>query len=178
MKSIKVLIGDPGKTTDPFGVVGLEGIHPIIHIRHAKQFKGTPYGVVANHFEKLHKKINFDLLLLEKNFDYDNVSKAFSHLPITYVTTSSHLTESTRAKGWSVDKPFMIDWINQAHQRHAILYPPRQSPDMQELKNQRNEMANVNGSYKRVRNRHDDLFMSKLIGCNAIRLFWDNQKHL
>lgn len=113
------------------------------------------------------------MLIIEKNFDYENVSKAFSHLPITYVTTSSHLTDETRAKGWSVDKPFMIDWLNQAHKKNHIQYPNRKSPDMQELINQRNEICNINGSFKRTRNRHDDLFMAKLIGCNAIRLFWE-----
>jgi len=48
---------------------------------------------------------------------------------------------------------------------------------MKELINQRNEMSAINmGShttYKRMRSRHDDLFMSKLIGINAIILWWN-----
>ncbi len=181
LKSIKVLIGDPAKTSDPFGVVGLEGIFPYIHIRHARQFKREKYSTVADHFETLHKKINFDLLLLEKNFDYENVSKAFSHLPIKYITTSSNLTEETRNKGWSMDKPFMIDWLNKQHKKHTILYPSKQSPDMQELINQRNQIVGITApsghvSYKATRNRHDDLFSAKLIGCNAIRLWWEQQQ--
>ena len=41
MKSLNILIGDPGKSNDPFGVIGLEGTWPErkIYIRHARQFK-------------------------------------------------------------------------------------------------------------------------------------------
>lgn len=182
MKSLKLLIGDPGKTNDPFGVIGQEATWPKrqIFTRHAKQFKGAPYGVVADHFTKLHKKHNFDMLILEKNFDYENVSKAFSHLPITYVTTSSNLTDKKRSTGWSVDKPFMINWLKTEHKLHTLQYPKNQSIDMVELENQRNQIVGVcspsgHTSYKAQRSRHDDLFMAELIGCNAIRVWWDLQ---
>ncbi len=180
MKTIKILIGDPGKTNDPFGVIGLEGTWPErkIYVRYAKQFKKEPYSVVANLFTKLYKKMNFDLILLEKNFDYENVSKAFSHLPIKYITTSQGLTEKTKAKGWSVDKPYMIGWLQDEYKKHTIQYPSIHSADMAELINQQNQIVGITApsghvSYKAQRNRHDDLFMSKLIGCNSIRIWWD-----
>lgn len=182
MKTLRLLVGDPARAGDSFGILGLEGTYPEkkIYIRLAKEFKRESYGTVANYFSKIHKKLNFDMLLIEKNFDYDEVSKAFARLPITYVTTSANLTEETRAKGWSVDKPYMIKWLKPQYEKHAILYPSTQSSAMQELINQRNEVVGITApsghvSYKRQRGRHDDLFLCELIGCNAIRIWWNMQ---
>ena len=182
MKSYRLLIGDPGRTNDPFGEIGLEATYPEkkIYVRFAKQFKNVPYEIVANHFGKMKKLFNPHTIILEKNFDYPNVSRAFAHLPITYVTTSSGLSESTRVKGLSVDKPYMIGWLKVEKKKHNIQYPPKCSRDMQELINQDNEMSGIlfpsgHTTYKRVRNRHDDLSMANLIGCNAIRMWWENQ---
>ncbi len=176
MKYLRVLSGDPGRVNDPFGVVGLEAIWPKkkIHIKLAKQFKRQKYRMVAVYFKKAIKKIHPDLVLIEKNFDYDRLNPAFVKLPITYVTMSTGLTEKTRMKGYSIDKTWVIRKIDELHKRHAIVYPEKLTRDMQELINQRNEMVSVNGSYKRKRSRHDDLFMAKLIGINAILLWWDN----
>ncbi len=182
MKRINILIGDPAKSGDAFGVVGLEGTWPErkIYIRHAKQFWKKPYKIIANHFESMHKQINFTLMILEKNFDYHNVSRAFAHLPITFVSTTGTLTEKNKAKGWAVDKPYMIGWLKNEYKNHTIQYPKEKSADMQELINQQNEIVGITApsghiSYKRQRGRHDDLFMPKLIGCNVIRIWWDTQ---
>ena len=183
MKTLKLLIGDPAKSNDPFGVEGLEATWPErkIYARHAKQFKKEPYSTVARHFSDMHKKINFDMMILEKNFDYENVSKAFAYLPIRYVSTSSNLTEETRSKGWTVDKPFMIGWLKTEYKKHTVQYLEKPNDDMQELINQRNEIVGITApsghvSHKRQRGRHDDLFLCELIGCNFIRLWWDEQK--
>jgi len=182
MKTLRILVGDPGRSTDPFGVIAQEGTYPEkkIYTRHAKQFKKEPYHTVAKHFDTMHKKINFDMMIIEKNFDYENVSKAFAHLPIIYVSTSAGLTEKKRAQGWSVDKPYMIGWLKGQYTKHNVLYPSKQSPDMQELINQRNQIVGIKApsghvSYKAQRSRHDDLFMGELIGANAIRIWWDMQ---
>ena len=182
IKSLKLLVGDPAKSGDAFGVLGLQGTWPErkIYIRHAKQFWNEPYGIVANHFITLQKKVKPDMIILEKNFDYEDISKAFAHLPIIYVSTTGNVTEKNRAKGWAVDKPFMIGWLKTEYTRHTIQYPTNQTADMAELVNQQNEMVGITSpsghvSYKRKRGRHDDLFLCKLIGCNAIRIWWDNQ---
>lgn len=182
MKTLSLLIGDPAKAGDSFGVVGLQGTWPErkIYCRHAKEFKRESYSTVANHFELMNNKIHFDMMILEKNFDYDDVSIAFAHLPITYVTTSSGLKEDTRSKGYTVDKPFMIKWLKGEYRKHTVQYPAKKSRDMAELINQRNEIVGFTApsghvSYKRQRSRHDDLFMPELIGCNAIRIWWEQQ---
>lgn len=181
MKTLRIVSGDPGKTNDPFGVVGLEGTWPEkkIYIRYAKQFKRKSYKTVARHFEKLLKN-KPDLLLIEKNFDYENVSKAFARLPIQYVSTSANLTDKNRAKGFAIDKPFMIGWLLEQYKAKNIIFPTVKSADMQELVDQRSLIAGITApsghvSYKAERGRHDDLFMAKLIGCNAIRIWWDLQ---
>lgn len=187
MKKLRILIGDPGVAPDYFGVIGQEATYPEkkIYTRHAQRFKKKPvetkkqyYDRVANHFDKLHNKIHFDLIILEKNFDYENVSKAFANLPIIYVTTLSNLTEKTRQKGFSVDKPFMIKWLKTEYTKHTIQLPSIHSDEIKELINQRNEISGIvspsgHTSYKRQRGRHDDLFLCELIGCNAIRIWWD-----
>lgn len=182
MKSLKLLIGDPAKSTDAFGIIGLEGTYPEkkIYIRYAKEFFKKPYSYVANHFAKLHKNIHFDMMILEKNFDYEGISKAFAHMPITYVSTTGGLSEESRAKGWAVDKPYMIWWLKAQYKKHNVQYPTKQSADVQELINQRNEIVGITApsghtSYKRQRGRHDDLFLGELIGANAIRIWWDQQ---
>lgn len=190
-KKLRILIGDPGVTPDFFGVIGQEATtypEKKIYTRHAQRFKKKPtetkkqyYARVAYHFHKLHNKLHFHLILLEKNFDYDNVSKAFVNLPITYVTTSGvQLTAKTRRKGFSIDKNFMIKWLKTEYTNHIIQLPSIPSDEIKELINQRNEISGITSpsghtSYKRKRNRHDDLFMCELIGCNAIRIWWDEQ---
>lgn len=181
-KSLRLLIGDPGRTNDPFGVIGLEATWPKkkIFIRYAKQFKKKPYSFVAKEFWNLNNKLKFDMMLLEKNFDYENVSKAFATLPITYVSTSSSLTEKTRAKGWAVDKPFMIGWLKEQYPLHTIQFPKSPRDDMEELLNQRRQIVGITApsghtAYKAQRGRHDDLFMAQLIGCNAVRIWWSLQ---
>ncbi len=181
-KSLRLLIGDPGRTTDPFGAIGLEATWPKkrIFVKYAKQFKRKPYRYVANEFRKLNNKIHFDLMILEKNFDYERVSRAFSSLDITYVSTTGNMTEKARAKGWAVDKPYMIGWLKEQYPLHTIQFPKSPSADMEELLNQRNQIVGITApsghvSYKAQRGRHDDLFMAKLIGCNAVRIWWDLQ---
>lgn len=181
-KILKLISGDPGKSNDPFGVVGLVGTWPErkIIVTHAKQFKRKSYARVANHFKNQWQKNDLDLLLIEKNFDYENVSKAFSDLPITYVSTSGTLTEKSRAKGWAVDKPYMIGWLKDEYKAHTIKWPEIKNADMQELIDQRAQIVPITApsghvTYKAQRGRHDDLFMAKLIGCNAIRIWWDQQ---
>lgn len=180
MKSLRLLVGDPGRSTDPFGVIGMEATYPekIIHIRHARQFKNIPYSTIARHFSKMSKLIKPHMILIEKNFDYDNVSKAFTHLPVKYITTGTGLTEQTRAKGWSVDKPYMVGWLKQQYKKHTIQLPSNPTEDMKELINQRNQIVGITApsghvSYKAQRNRHDDLWMAELIGSNAVRIWWE-----
>lgn len=183
---LKVVIGDPARSGDAFGVAGLEGLYPekLIHIRHAKQFIDEKYSVVAQHFLHLQKKIDPDIMCIEMNYRGKKLLSLFRtkyKLPIIGINTSANLTEQTRKKGYSMDKPFMMRWYAEQQRIHRILYPENRTADMDELINQDNEMIGITQpsghvSFKRKRSRHDDLFMAKLIGCNIIRIWWDKME--
>lgn len=180
---LNVVSGDPARRGDAFAIAGLEGTYPerTIHIRHAKQFIKKPYGTVATHLKLLQKKVNPKIMVIETNYRGKRLLPLFRdkyNLPLFGIHTSSNLTDETRRKGFAMDKPFMIKWYAKQQKNHRILYPDKKSADMQEMITQDNEMVGITGltgytSYKRVRGRHDDLFMAKLIGCNFIRLWWD-----
>lgn len=182
MKHLRILSGDPAseKGGDSFGTVGLEATYPekIIYIRLAKIHKKQPYHIIASYYEKVKLQINPHFILLEKNFDYDNLLPAFTHLNPTYITTTSNLTIQNRINLKAVDKPWVIKEIIKLHQNKQIQYPPKISADMKELINQRNEMSaftSLSGhiSYKRVRGRHDDLYSAKILGINHILRWWE-----
>lgn len=183
---LDVVTGDPARYGDAFGVIGLEGLYPqkLIHIRHAKQFVNEKYSIVASHFSYLQKKINPDIMALETNYRGKKLLPLFRnkyHIPIIGIHTSGKLTDKTKSLGHSMDKPFMMKWYAKQQKLHRILYPDKRSIDMEELINQTNEMVGITQpsghiSYKRTRGRHDDLFMAKLIGCNIIRIWWEEME--
>lgn len=181
LKTLRILSGDPAseKGGDYFGTIGLEATYPekIIYIRLAKAHKNQSYGTIASYYSKIKSQIKPHLIILEKNFDYENLLPAFVDVSPLYVTMSSKLTEATRKKLHSVDKPWVINEIHTLHKNHQIQYPPKLNSDMRELVNQRNEMAGIIGpsgktTYKRLRNRHDDLYSAKIIGINHILHWW------
>jgi len=183
---LEVVTGDPARSGDAFGVVGLEGLYPqrLIHIRHAKQFIHEKYSVVAEHFSFLQKKIVPDIMGIEMNYRGKKLLPLFRikyKLPMIGINTSANLTEQTRKRICSMDKPFMMKWYATQQRLHKILYPEKRTADMEELINQDNEMVGITQpsghvSFKRKRNRHDDLFMAKLIGCNIIRIWWEEME--
>ena len=183
---LDVLIGDPARHGDAFGIVGLEGVYPqkLIHIRHAKQFIGEKYSVVARHFTSLQRTIDPDIMGIEMNYRGKKLLSLFRakyKLPMIGINTSANLTDNTRKNGHSMDKPFMMKWYSTQQKQHRILYPQIRTADMEELINQDNEMVGIplpsgHTSYKRMRGRHDDLFMAKLIGCNIIRIWWEEMQ--
>lgn len=176
-KSLNVLIGDPASKSDPFGVVGLHATYPEkkIHIKHARQFIKKPYERVAKHFKSQWDKGHIGIMLLEKNHGYDEVSKAFSGLPIQYVYTCASLKDSNRHKQDVMDKHFMIEWYGKAISNDVFLYPKVMTAEIAELIKQVELISEINGSFKAKAGRHDDLFMAKLIGCDFIRKWWDEQ---
>lgn len=180
---LNVVTGDPARHGDAFGVVGLEGTYPerVINIRHAKQFIKKPYSIVAAHLKLLQKKVNPKIMAIETNYRGKRLLPLFRdkyELPLFGIHTSANLTDETRRKGFAMDKPFMIKWYAQQQKNHRILYPNNRTADMDEMITQDNEIVGItqptgHTSYKRMRGRHDDLFMAKLIGCNFIRLWWE-----
>ena len=99
------------------------------------------------------------------------------------VNTSANLTDETRSKGYSMDKPYMVKWFAQKQDEDFFEFPDIPSKDMQTLIDQIPQIAAIptaNGSttYKAQRGRHDDLFMAALHCCNFVRLFIKQQEKL
>ncbi len=190
---VKIVMGDPSGTlkpfeplsdnitNDPFGIVGIHAdlIQKQIHVKLARQFKNTKFSVVANELHSIRNKIKPHFMGLETNNRGKEILKLFQtkyHLSLHGVSTSSNLTDQTREQGHAMDKQFMIEWFAQQKQKHNILFPKNPTPDMNELITQVSQISgfkSYNGttSYKRIRGRHDDLFMALLLCCHIALLY-------
>ena len=189
MIGLKVVMGDPGKHPDPFAAVGALYRQDIdkIQFKLAKQFLNKPYGVVANYFIKVHKTIKPNFMGIETNNKGTRILKLFREKYkmewMHGVHTSGAMTEEARQKGFSMDKPFMVNWVRDKQKDHFFEFPSMPTKDMQELIDQWPKIVAVrtaNGSttYKAFRGQHDDLFMSALLCCNFIRLYIEQQDRL
>lgn len=190
---IRIVMGDPSGTlkpfdllsdnitNDPFGIVGIQAdlIQKKIHVKLARQLKNTKFSSVANEFHSIKDRIKPHFMGLETNNRGKEVLKLFKtkyHLSLHGVSTSSNLTDQTRENGYAMDKPFMINWFAEQKQDHNILFPEKPTHDMSELITQVSEISrfkSLNGSesYKRIRGRHDDLFMALLLCCHIALLY-------
>lgn len=173
--SIRIVCGDPARSHDAFGIVGIESdiIHDIVRIKMAKQFFNEPYGTVANYLKKIQYNIKPDFMGIETNYRGDKLLKLFNYkykLKMKGIYTSSNLTEQTRAKGFTMDKSYMIKWFIQHKTHHKILFPEILTPEMTILKNQIESITRyptlTGYTYKAQKGRHDDLFMSLLLCCH------------
>ena len=182
-------MGDPGRKHDPFGIVGVQYnlTKHKIQFKLAKEFAKTPYGTVAKYLTKVHDTINPNFMGIETNNRGGRVLKLYQEkynmVWLHGVNTSANLTEETRSKGYSMDKPYMVKWFAQRQQEDFFELPDITGKDMQTLIDQIPQIAAIltaNGSttYKAQRGRHDDLFMAALHCCNFVRLFIKQQEKL
>lgn len=185
MKNLSLLIGDPARAGDSFGVLGGDATWPEkkIYYRYAKEFKRKSYSTVAKHFSKLQRIVKPHIILLEDNFEKDKVERAFRkyQIPTKWIHTSSNLNENTRRKYTSLDKPFVVEWLATQKKAKRVFYGD--GSDMQILINQTSEIVSFmtqNGgtTYRRQRGRHDDLFSCSIIFANFVRLWWEELDNL
>ena len=181
-----IIMGDPGRSHDPFAIVGIEldmktgKIRP----RLARQFIKTKYGVVASYLLTIRQKLHPQFLGIETNNRGKSVQKLFHkkyNLKVAGIFTSSHLTEQTRQRGESMDKPYMVNWLKNYINDDMIEFPENPGDDMRELENQLGQIVSIptlSGgiSYKAQRGRHDDLFMALLLCCHIARLYLSRQE--
>jgi len=189
MIGLKVVMGDPARTGDAFAWVGASFNLDDYKIKFqlAKQFFKTPYREVANYAIKIHNQIKPNFMGIETNNQGNHVLRLFKekyHMDwLKGVSTSANLKESTRAKGFTLDKPYQIGWFKQKLAEHDIVFPSVPTKDMQELIDQIPKISQFitpggQTSYRAYRSQHDDLFMAALHCTNFIRLFIEQQKHL
>jgi len=189
MIGLKVICGDPARSSDAFAWVGAQYI-PVddqIQFKLAKQFFHTPYAIVASWAMDKHKLLKPNFMAIETNNRGKEVLGLFTNKYkmdyIQGVTTSANLTEKSRQMGFAMDKPFMVHWFKDAMEKHMMKFPKNPGKDMQELMDQIPKivsMPSLTGqtTYKAFRGQHDDLFIAALLCCNFIRLFIDQQARL
>ena len=188
MNGLSVVVGDPGKT-DPFGIMGAQydSFTNKIRWKLAKQFKHESYFTVAHYLKKIKETINPDFMGIETNNKGKRLLRLFhDKYNLTYIqgiNMSNNLTISTRDKGYSTDKNYMIHWMKEKLDDGMFEFPDTPTKDMQEFIDQfpkivSNVTPNGSTTYKAHRSQHDDLFMAGLHCCNVIRLFIDQQERL
>jgi hypothetical protein len=192
MIGLKVVMGDPSDLTgsDAFAWVGASfNLSDYkIKFRLAKQFWNESFSDVAKYANNVKKSIQPNFVGMEVNRKDDK--KTLDLFQTTYrmpwmkgINTSSGLTAETRAKGFTMDKPFMVKWFKEKLDEHMIIFPTNPTKDMQELIDQIPKISQFmtpggQTSYKAYRGQHDDLFMAALLCCNFIRLFIEQQEQL
>jgi hypothetical protein len=187
--SLKVICGDPARSSDAFGWIGaafdLDKFE--IQFKLAKQFWKTPYALVASWAMDRHKEIKPNYMAIEINGRGKEVLNLFTNkYKMDYmqgITTSGELTEKTRQMGFAMDKAFMVQWFRDAQRKGMLKFPSYPGKDMQEYMDQIakiSEFKTLGGqtTYRAYRGQHDDLFMAGLFCCNFIRLFIDQQARL
>ena len=189
MIGLKVVMGDPGRKGDPFGIVGtsfnLDDYK--IKFKLAKQFKNRPYSEVARYLQDIKNKIRPNFMGIETNNKGGRLLKLYHEkYKMTWlhgINTAGDMTEKSRSKGYSMDKPFMVKWFAKKKDEGMFVFPDIPTVDMQELIDQIPQIVSIRTaggqiSYKAQRGRHDDLFVAALHCCNFIRLFIEQQERL
>lgn len=181
------LAGDPARKHDAFATVGvtLDVKLGLITIKHAKQHWDQPYHIVAEHWTKLNDKIQFNFMVLETNKGKKAI-KLFREkydLPIHGIATSANLSQKSLSSGKAMDKTYTAQHLVKLHKAKKILFPQKLTADMQELINQWNEISFFKTpggaeTCKRIRGRHDDLFVALLLCVHLCRIYTTLQEQL
>lgn len=192
MKSTTTIImTDPAESSDPTGIIGIHGNFKTkqIHVKLAKQItdkdKNIRLSKTAKFLIKMRNSIHPDFMGAETNNDGVEIIKNLKRLGISLhgISTSANLTDETRTKGTAMDKPFMIDWFKKQKIKHNILFSSEPTQDMQECIDQIAEISEISTpggktSHKRLRGRHDDLFMALLLCCHVFLVLYQQWEEL
>ena len=196
MTSLRVVCGDPGRSGDPFAVVGVQYEHSNydgsgrtshkIHIKLAKQFIKRPYSDVAKYLYTVQKNIRPNHMAIETNNRGKRVLQLFKEKyklqNIRGVATSSNMSETARNTTLTLDKAYMINWLKQKLEvEKMIVFPCDATGDIKELMNQIPQIVSYQTPSGRIgyhadRGRHDDLVMALLHCCNYIRIYIDRKR--
>ena len=188
MKSmVRIVMGDPAKKSDPTGIVGILGNCETgqVKVKLAKEITDkNPAVRIANTVKFLRwvkSNVNPDFLGMETNNDGARIiSRIKKHgIIINGIATSAGLTEATRHKGLTMDKPYTVKYLAQMKDDGDILFPANTTLDMKKLIDQMSQIVGIRQatghiSYKAQRGRHDDLFMGLLL-CIHVFLIYERK---
>jgi len=169
---MRIMACDPGRTSDPAGIVGIETKGEFIYVRLAVQCINMPFGKLAQYLHYLTDKVKPDVKAIETN-NYGGKLKQLLekkyNLQMTGISTCAS-SRTTRA----MSKPDTVQYLAKLKQANKILFPSTASPHMQELILQLTEYKSYktpNGSttYRRKNGRHDDMASALLICLHIAR---------
>lgn len=175
----RVIMNDPGRHNDPWGVVGMDLTQDgKMMVKLARQFSKTEYGKIAQYLAGLSKRVGPDIIGIETNNRGKYVQRLYRekyNLGLTGVFTSSNLREETRNAGNTMDKEFMVKWVKTQLESGNIILPKNQNNGIEKLVWQisqivRNQTPSGRYSYKAQKSRHDDLYMAFLLCCHQVFL--------
>ena len=182
MSKIRIMMGDPGRTHDPFGIVGVElDLKTFIIIpKFARHYQKMSFEKVAADMLPIVQKIKPSIFGLETNNEGKKAINEFQKQGINTkgVSTVSVLTDEHRQYWQSMDKTYTVKWVKSMIATRNIQFPSNPSPHMQALEDQISLIAEYitpNGSlsYKARNGRHDDLFMAFILCCHIARIYMD-----
>ena len=171
-----IIGGDPARTNDGFGITGVTFDNRYIDISLTTQFTNTRYGVVAEYIQMVKKKMNPDMMLMEKNGlgkGVDHLFRTKYKLPIIPVNNTGATIHDLRIG--TMEKTATVDWLVIMFRNRYVRFPKEMSISMNKLFEQIKSISSYitpsgNTSYKAIRGRHDDLFMSFLLCAHAARV--------
>ena len=167
MGKVKCVYVDPGVKHDPTGIVAVEYLDDTFHVKLAYQLKQPRVETLANTLADIKVKINPDVMAIETNnygLRIKYLLEVKYDIAILGVSTSANLS----AKRVEVmDKPGTIHEMLRYFREGRLKFPARANPNMKELMNQIEEIESYRKdtgtmTYRRTKNRHDDLFMALL----------------
>lgn len=176
----RIICGDPGRSKDPFGIVGVEydTMESIIRIKFADRFKDKPFIYVAQQMYPFVQRVNPHYLCLETNNEGKQAIQAFKDAGLVNVlgiNTVSNLS----GKNWdtkfdSMDKNRTTMVLNDLIKTEKLTFPRYATPEIRELVNELNQIESKitesgKVSYRARSSRHDDLYMALLLCIHVVR---------
>ena len=178
---MRILCGDPGLKADSFGIAGINADtrNGQIYPKYAREFKRTPFGVVAATMAPIIERIRPDFVGLETNNQGPEALEAFRAAGINArgITTTGRLSPKKRIKWQSMDKTYTVQWIRSLQKRGRITWPKDPSPGMRTLEIQilnYKERREYHGGYRYEAGRgHDDVVMAFILACHMARIYME-----
>ena len=178
---LRIIMVDPGITSDPTGIVGIRGVFKTnkIYVMLARQIteqnRTSRIAKTRKYLAELAAELKPDYMGIETN-GYGKRVKTILQAKGVHLqgcTTNSTMTSEQTLS--NMDKPDMILYMHEMQGRKNIIWPEHGKGHFAELQNQFHEITRYktrNGTYtyQAANSHHDDLFMALLLCCHVFRV--------
>ena len=181
---VKIVMGDPAEKGDPTGIVGILGNCETgqVKVKMAKEITDKDAEAritnTVGFLQWVIVNVKPDFLGMETNNRGKEIIEKIGEYGIVVngIATSAGLTEATRRKGLTMDKPYMVKYLAEMKNSGDILFPANTTLGMKKLISQMSQIVGITQpsgytTYKAQRGRHDDLFMALLLCINSFLIY-------